>query len=182
MGGVPLASSVAVISSIIISVLLLVASASKMLTFRWFVNTLAKYKLVPARIVGLSAIAVILGELSIGLLILSAWAQPWAAYGAVALFSFFSAALLTNLVRGRVDINCGCFGLWNKDKVGWQLVLRNMGFSGLALLSLWPNRSSDAILPFALFTISLVLIAAPIVVRALHRTHPTTGQATARPY
>jgi hypothetical protein len=158
-------SSIGLLARIMVGVILLGGSVSKLLAFRWFVKTLASYKLVPEGMVTLSALAVVLGELVVGTLAIAGKLQPWTSYSAVGLFACFTVALVVNLVRGRFDLKCGCHGLWKKDRVGWQLVFRNLGLSGLALLALVRTEQSSLLLSVALFTLALVLSLSPFLLR-----------------
>ncbi|MDE2003411.1 MAG: methylamine utilization protein MauE, partial [Betaproteobacteria bacterium] len=61
-----------------------------------------------------------------------------AASGMVALLLVFSVAVTINLVRGRRDVDCGCFGpagTSNAGLSGW-IVLRNLALAAMAA-ALW---------------------------------------------
>jgi hypothetical protein len=58
----------------------------------------------------------------------------WAALGAVALLVLYSVAIAINLVRGRREIDCGCFGPAARVPLSGGLVARNALLIGAAAL------------------------------------------------
>lgn len=72
------------------------------------------------------------------------------------------SAISVNLAKGRFEIDCGC-GFWGKSKIGWHLVLRNLGFAGLAIVSgaLW----SITHLYVWIFFLSVFLVLVPVFPR-----------------
>ncbi|MEF9603853.1 methylamine utilization protein MauE, partial [Paracoccus sp. PXZ] len=65
-------------------------------------------------------------------LVMTPLAAP-AAITAAGLLLVFAAALAINVLRGRTQIDCGCFRNGLKQPVSWLLVLRNLVLTGLAL-------------------------------------------------
>jgi hypothetical protein len=54
----------------------------------------------------------------------------------LALIVIFSAAVAINLLRGRVYIDCGCFGPALRQKISWWIVARNAMLAILTMLSM----------------------------------------------
>jgi hypothetical protein len=50
---------------------------------------------------------------------------------AVGLLIGYGAAMAINLLRGRTEIDCGCGG--GSDRLGWALVVRNLGLAALVV-------------------------------------------------
>lgn len=144
-----------------IGAILLVGSITKLLDFEWFAGVLAKYRLAPRAANKLVAFLIVSVELVAGIALLPSRWLPWSAYSASATFFLFTLAISINLARGNFDIPCGCNGFWKKTKVGWHLIFRNVGLTGLALFcgesaSLAITRVSILffILSLGLFTVS----------------------------
>lgn len=53
---------------------------------------------------------------------------------AAALTAIFVVAISTNLLRGRHELICGCFGR-AKETISWALVMRDLAIVALALFS-----------------------------------------------
>ena len=101
-----------------------------------FRSVVEQYELLPRALVTPFAHVLPLVELTAGLgLLLPATRAP-AAVVLVVLLLVFAAAMAVNLLRGRSDIDCGCFIGIQKQRISWALVVRNLVLSafGLALL------------------------------------------------
>src|SRR6266705_2293778 len=157
--------SVEAVSQFVIGALFLIAASSKLIAFKWFAETLASYRLLPSRLTNFFAALVVLAEAVSGILLLAGALMPWAAYAATALLLCFTTSIAINLAKGRFSIECGCFSLWKKSKVGWLLLFRNLGLLGLALLSTWPRHESPTLIPGGLFIAFLALSVIPLFYR-----------------
>ena len=128
-------------SNAILAVRVLVASVlaitgiGKLANHRTFVLIVRSYKLVPEASVGALCWLLPLGEVVLATLLLSGRLLPWAALGAGGLFAVFSLAVSVNLARGHRDMPCGCCGSATGGRIGWHVVLRNLGLIGLAAIS-----------------------------------------------
>lgn len=109
-----------------IGVLLLYAASHKLRDMLEFRLSLGAYQLLPAEIVTPSAYGFVLAELLLGVACLAQ--LPLSYFGAMALLSLYTAAILVNLARGLDSIDCGCGG--PPQPLTYGLVLRN----GLLLL------------------------------------------------
>jgi hypothetical protein len=156
---------VQLISQFATGILLITGSLSKLLNFRWFTGVLKKYEIIPGGFVRIVAFAVTLLELVIGVSLFRSRWLPWPAYAAGGLFLTFTFIICVSLARGKFHIECGCGSFWKKTMIGWHLVSRNLGLTGLALLS--PAAHADGvqrIYPW-LFILSLALICLPLIPR-----------------
>lgn len=150
-------------SRIIVGTILVLGALTKWLNLGWFVGVLKKYELTPRLALKPVAIFIPFLELTVGIMLLLGRWSPWAVYSALSLFLIFTGAVSVNLARGKFDIECGCNGLWKKARIGWHLILRNLGLTGFALLS-----SGDAIRPWEriypwLFLLSVTMVLAPFL-------------------
>lgn len=157
------APSIGFASRVIVGVFLLLAAVSKFVLFRWFVKTITDFKVVPVRYAVPTALIVLLAELVTGVFVLGGIQPRLASYSAIALFTCFTFAILINLVRRRFDLECGCLSLWKKNRVGWQLLFRNLGLLGLAVLSNLSVEVRIHLLPAILFLIFLLLSVSPML-------------------
>jgi hypothetical protein len=122
-----------------LGVLLGLASAGKMGSLRSFQRSLAGYVLLPNALAPAALVLVPLTEASLGLLLLAgAWNRLapslWrpTALGACMLFLLFAGLTAGNVIRGKLDLDCGCFGP-KRIKLSAATVLRNFFLACLAL-------------------------------------------------
>ncbi len=139
--------------------LLLVSSAGhKLRDLDAFRGALGGYDLLPERALGFASWVVVGSELAIaGALLLS----PIGGLAAASLLAVYTAAIAVNLVRGRREIDCGCFGPAARQPLSTALVARNAALIALALASVLP------VAPRALVWLDGLTIAAALVLSAL---------------
>lgn len=138
---------------------------SKCFNFKWFTRVLSKYNLVPRTVTALVAFAVTCAELLAGILLFWRRFLPGSAYFAIALFFVFTSAVVISLLRGRMDIECGCNGWQKRMKVGWHLMARNMGLVGLGFVVLSVGFASARVQLLS-FAVSFVLLLVPLFLKA----------------
>jgi uncharacterized membrane protein YphA (DoxX/SURF4 family) len=99
-----------------------------------FKTTLRNYRLLPERLLTPSLYAIIALELLAvaGLLTNSRLGSGVAAI----LLAIYTFSISINLVRGRLDIDCGCSGPAIRQTLSVWLVVRNSGLLAAALLTL----------------------------------------------
>src|SRR5262249_44507751 len=73
---------------------------------------------------------------ALGLLLASIRAS--AALVLIVMLTFFRAAIVINLARGRIDMVCGCFGPALRQRLSWWLMLRNAALFVLLAIALLP--------------------------------------------
>jgi Methylamine utilisation protein MauE len=117
------------------------AAVTKLRAFDEFIGVVHNYRVLPDVLVRPVAYGLPPLEAAIAIGLLTAPTRTPAAIGAAALLVAFSLAMAANLLRGRVEIDCGCFASALKQRIGWSLVARNLVLIGLALLVLRPPLS-----------------------------------------
>jgi hypothetical protein len=110
------------------------AAITKLRALDEFVGVVQNYRVLPEILVRPVAYGLPPLEAAVALGLLFAPTRMPAAIGAAALLVVFSLAMAVNLVRGRIEIDCGCFASALKQRIGWSLVVRNLVLIGLALL------------------------------------------------
>lgn len=155
------------VSSTLIGAILAVGAVIKFLSFRWFVGVIRKYDLAPWGTEALVALLVTSFELMVGVLLLVRGWLPWMAYGALVLLLAFTTVVFASLVRGKFDIACGCNAIRKNTRIGWHIVLRNLGLAGLVWLTIdGAGRSILGIyVPLLVFVVSLVLVSLPFITK-----------------
>lgn len=118
---------------IFLALLFVTAALSKLRHVEEFYGVVRNFRLLPdgaSRVVAL-VLPVVEAAVAAGLVV-TPLAAP-AAITAAGLLLVFAAALAINVLRGRTQIDCGCFRNGLKQPVSWLLVLRNLVLTGLAL-------------------------------------------------
>lgn len=154
--------TIQLVAGFLIGAVLLSGSIIKWANFPQFVDSIRKYQLTPKSVSAIVAFIVALGELVAGVSLVTRRLPEWGAYIALALFLLFAGAVFINVLRGKFDLECGC-GMWGKSRIGWQLVLRNLGLSGLAVLAAAILVSSSPWTLVSAFVASLVLVILPVI-------------------
>jgi len=112
------------------------AAAHKLRDLPSFQSTLAAYRIVPARLTRVVAMALPGAEVIVAAALFGGMNVEFGAAAAVVLLALYSGAIGINLVRGRVDIDCGC-GI-AATPLGPLLLLRNAGLICVALVAVVP--------------------------------------------
>ncbi len=99
---------------------------------------------VPVRFAGISAIGLILAELTVAALLLPIATAWYGGVGALALLAVFSAAIAMNLALHRKP-RCNCFGQLHSKPIGWTTLARNLGFGAIAGMVVWSGRDPNAL-------------------------------------
>lgn len=88
-------------------------------------------------------------ELAVGGWMLTDMARTLVSIAAASLFLTFAAAIMINLIRGRSQIACGCFGADDTTPLSPSHVYVNVGLASIALLTSPPFSLAEgtAILP-----------------------------------
>lgn len=125
------------------------AALHKLRDLHAFRVALGDYQLVPWALTGVVAPALVAAELGAAALLLSPAARPLGFAAAAGLLAVYSAAIAVNLLRGRRDIDCGCFGPALHVGLGGGLLARNAvllaaAAAGLAPVSTRPLEALDA--------------------------------------
>ncbi len=102
-----------------------VAAVGKMRHWAEFEGVVANYRIVPEVLVRPLAYTLPPLELLLAVALVTL-AAPIPETGAAVLLGLFAAAMGVNIVRGRRDIDCGCFSSALKQTLRWSLVARNL--------------------------------------------------------
>jgi len=120
---------------IFLGVLLAVTGILKLLGLRQFVQIVADYRLLPKVMVRPVAGVLPRLEVLVGVTMMFGFVPPWPSAAAACLFALFGAAIMTNLLRGRREISCGCLLFGTESRLKWTLVFRNASLAAVALAS-----------------------------------------------
>lgn len=142
---------------------LLIASAAwhKLSDRLRFAATLRAYELLPRWLVSPAASLLALLELSIAAGLLYPPSRELAALAAISLLALYTGAIATNLLRGRQQIDCGCFASSHSAPLSSLLIVRNLVLLSAAALLLMPVRSR------ALLWVDLCTVAAAVLTLSL---------------
>jgi uncharacterized membrane protein YphA (DoxX/SURF4 family) len=161
-----------------LALLMSVAAVHKAQDLRAFTDTLRDYRVLPVAAVGIVAPLIVLTEagIAIGLLVpgLAPFATaPFAAALCGGLLLVYSAAIATNLARGRRHIDCGCLGPRARQPISGWLLARNGVLVAASLLAAVPVNGR------ALLWVDAISIGGGLAVVALlfHSTNILTVQA-----
>lgn len=142
----PLDTAIVFLINLLLALLLLSASLHKFADRARFTGVLAAYKLVPEVVLPVMVIAVPLLEMVLGLAWLTGLQPTVVAITTALLLALYTSAIAINLLRGNVDIDCGCGFSGHKDsstdyqRLSAGLLLRNLLLIGLALTALLPTN------------------------------------------
>lgn len=122
----------------LLAAVFLASALGKMRQPRCFAASVAAYEVLPRTWAQPFAFALIGVEAGVALLLLAGWQTQAAAALCAFLLVSFIVAMGINLARGRTNLDCGCFGAKHQHKIGFKLIVRDLGLLGLALeMALW---------------------------------------------
>jgi hypothetical protein len=163
-----------------VAIVLLAAAAGKLGEPRRFASIIRNYRIVPDAAASWLARLLPAIEGLLGALLLLSIAPTPAGLASAAIFLVFGGAIAVNLLRGRRDIACGCFGSHEYAPLSWTHVLRNLALMAAALSGVPALRSDAAALQLsgsdrAAGTLAAVVVLAcwwlgGVTVKALRRT------------
>jgi hypothetical protein len=149
------------VSRVILGSILAFACLAKATNLSWFVEAVKDYKLLPAKMSPLVAVAVVMceGVAAVGVLARGTSFFYWIA---LVLFGCFSLVIGINLARGRFDAQCACFGP-KSARLSWRLLARNVCLAGLSWVSV---RTPDT-LTTGFTSILLVLLVIAFIPQSI---------------
>ncbi len=124
---------------IAIAAMFAAAAVHKLRDLASFTATVRNYRIGPAALSPLAAIALPKLELLIAVLLLVRPSTAFAPIGALALLALYSGAIAINLARGRRDIDCGCLGPGHRQPLSEWLLVRNATLAAAAACLLVPR-------------------------------------------
>jgi len=143
----PAFSEVQIAVRTLIALVYLTAAMGKMRHWTVFHGVVANYRLLPDVLVAPFAYCLPPFEALLGAALLFGLLSPWAEAAAAALLLLFAAAMGVNLLRGRRNIDCGCFQSALKQRLSWILVIRNGVMALLLGLALSATRATAELHP-----------------------------------
>jgi hypothetical protein len=121
----------------ILMLVFLAGAWSKLRARETFEGVVYNYRVLPEFAARPASYLLPMIELAVGLGLAYGPTQPYAAAGAVLLLTVFNVAIAVNLLRGRREIDCGCFSSVLKQRLSGGLIVRNLGLMGLAAWFAW---------------------------------------------
>lgn len=121
---------------LVLAAVFALAAVTKLRALDEFTGVVHNYRVLPEVLVRPVAYGLPPLEAAIALGLLIDPTRTLAAGGAAALLLGFALAMAVNILRGRVQIDCGCFASTLKQQISWALVGRNVVLIGLALLAM----------------------------------------------
>lgn len=149
---------------------------------RRFATTLVDFKLIPGASAQPLAYFLISSELVIGILLLMGWQTRAAAVLCGGVLIIFTVAVALNLMSGHTNLECGCFGAKNAQKINLQLVSRNVSLTivafciaiwggGLMTLDDYPLVLQKLLMAEMLLPFMLVCVGASILVMLVQKLY-----------
>jgi uncharacterized membrane protein len=117
----------------LLAAMFLAAGVSKLRALETFEGVVYNFRLLPEILVRPVAYTLPFVELAVAIALLMPMSRSYGAWAAAALLGVFTVAVAINLLRGRREIDCGCFNSELKQNLSGGLVLRNLALMTLAL-------------------------------------------------
>jgi hypothetical protein len=125
------------IAGTVCGVVLLIAGAMKVGGMRVFGQQIVAYNVLPRPLARLTGYLLPPAEMMLGISMLFV---PRLAVVAALFFVSFALAVGLNLLRGRTELRCGCFGSTGQHTISRVHVAGNFGLALLAVLSFLENH------------------------------------------
>lgn len=117
------------------------STAHKLAALAEWPGVVRNYRLLPEAAAVPAAGALLIAEALTAAALVWPAARRFGACAAAALFVVFAAAVAINVRRGRISIDCGCFGSRLRERLSIGMVARNLVLALLALGLLLPERT-----------------------------------------
>jgi len=116
--------------------ILLASALGKSLDLPGFVEVLVTYRTMPASFLWPIALLVTGLEWVLGVWVLSGWRLATGALAALVLYAGYALLMTLSLVRGLDLANCGCYGAFFPQPLGWYSPLEDLVLVGMCY-ALW---------------------------------------------
>ncbi|AVZ39529.1 MULTISPECIES: MauE/DoxX family redox-associated membrane protein [unclassified Dietzia] len=129
----------------VIGIALLAAGLSKLRDIEGHSRVVVGYKILPDAVAARVGRVLPFLEIVLGAACLGRVGLPAVAWSVAVLFCVYAAGLAVNLLRGRTELDCGCFAFGEHDapRIGWWHVARALAFAAGAVACLYlPGPSS----------------------------------------
>ena len=131
------------VGRLVVGLWLVIAAAGKWRNFRWFVDVVDSYRLIPRKAVSVASLGIMVAETTCGTMLLLGIGRPFVNLAAGGLFVLFAGAIALQVMQGRTSLECGC---GSSGQVSWLLVVRNAGLLCLVAVSLLEQRTALSLL------------------------------------
>ena len=133
----------------------------KLRDLEMFEGSLANYRLAPIWMEKPLAYLIPVLECASAVGLVFAYTRGAAGIMLLALLMIFTAAIAINLMRGRTNIDCGCFGPALRQELSGWLLARNFVLMCVAALLIYPGKNRRLV---ALDDVTIVLGAVTLVI------------------
>lgn len=111
--------------SIIIVILFLLTATDKVLHWNTHINTVINYRILHNSLIKPITILMIIAEFYICVSLLFKGANYYNLFVFLSLLIVYTTAIVINLVRGNVNMSCGCGSVFESSNLNFGLVIRN---------------------------------------------------------
>lgn len=117
---------------VFLAVLFFISAFSKLRDYSRITATVIAFNLIPRNWAQPFSLVLICIEFCIASILLVGWQSQSSALSYGILLLIFTLAMGINLLRGRVDLDCGCFGSQVHQKIGFISIGRNLFLMALS--------------------------------------------------
>ena len=153
--------AVAWIAALAAGLIFAASAVIKLRNLELFESAVINYRILPEVLARPVAYLLPIAELTGALAVLRPASRAAGASLLLMLLAAFTIGIAVNLMRGRHDVDCGCFGPALRQTLSWWLVLRNGALAAMVgLLLLKPeNRALTMLDRFTIaFAVSSILV------------------------
>jgi methylamine utilization protein MauE len=167
------------VARLTIAVIFALAAIHALREWTVFSGIVEQYRIAPRRLAMIAARILPPLELAAAAALLLPVSSSAGAVLGSCLMALFTGAIMINIARGRVSIDCGCGGA-DGQKLSTGLVLRNVGLmGGLAIAGAAPSRGAiDGMTAIGVICASLALIALYFAINQLMTNFQTFSAQT----
>lgn len=119
-------SNLLVLSRVLLATILMASAYGKLRHYTNFASLVDSYRLLPKPFVRPFAIVLPWIEAILSIMLFLGWQTRFFGTLNALLFSIFILAVGINLGRSRWDLECGCFGAHNREKISLKVITRNL--------------------------------------------------------
>jgi uncharacterized membrane protein YphA (DoxX/SURF4 family) len=123
---VPFQNAALATSCITLGLVFLSSGIIKVPQRRDFIYVVVAYRVLPARLSIAYRMVLPWIEILLGVMLLLGVRTRVAGVASVALLFSFTFAVVLNVARGRMELNCGCFGPRRRDPISVRTIIRNL--------------------------------------------------------
>ncbi|MDO8432231.1 MAG: MauE/DoxX family redox-associated membrane protein [Candidatus Binatus sp.] len=156
--------------SVALALIFVASAVMKLIDLNEFHGAVENYRIVPEQISGLVAGAVPIAEIAGAIGLMLPATHRSAAMLLSMLLIVFTASIAINLLRGRRNIDCGCFGPALRQQLSWWLPARNAAMIAMLAIVMLPATERPlapldiATIAFAAATLAVLYSAANYLV------------------